>query len=126
MNGRPAIVHLDESSDGGSTRVRITLAWEDEHYSGEASGDGEEDLARLAGEATLRAVEAVTSGALHLELQSVATTAIGPARIALAHVRIRGSGDDLVGNALLGENDPALASVKAVLDAINRPLGRVI
>ena len=51
------------------------------------------------------------------------TAEIGPAQIALAHVRVGGTGKSLVGNAVLGENDATLASVKAVLNAINRPLG---
>ena len=125
MNGRPAIVRLDESSEDGSAQVRVTLEWGDDRYMGEAGGDPDpEDRPRLIGEATLRAVERVSSGGLRLELAAIATTDLGAARIALAQVRIRDTKHVLVGTALVDERDEGMATVKAVLDAINRPLGR--
>ncbi len=125
MPARPAIVRLDESAEETTSRVRVTLEWGEDRYSGEASGDlGEESRPRLIGEATLRAVERVSSGGLRLELAAIATTDLGAARIALAQVRIRDTSHVLVGTALVDEMDPGMATVKAVLDAINRPLGR--
>ena len=127
MTSRPAIVRLDESVDHGQARVILTLAWGDDVFAGEAIGSPETDhRPRLVGEATLRAVEAVTQGSVHMELMAIATTSMGPARVAMAQVKLRESGRLLVGNAVVDEDDPSLAAVKAVLDAINRPLGTVL
>ncbi len=120
-------MHLDERVDGDHARVVLTLTWGDDHYAGQADGDGDpEHRPRLVGEATLRAVEAVTGKSIHLELEAVATTSLGPIRVAMAQVRIADSGQMLVGNAVVDEDDPSLATVKAILDAINRPLGTVL
>ena len=125
MNARPAIVRLDESSDNGGAQVRVTLEWGEDRYSGEAAGDTDSEARpRLIGEATLRAVEQVSSGGLRLELEAIATTDLGAARIALPQVRIRDTEHVLVGTALVDERDEGMATVKAVLDAINRPLTR--
>jgi hypothetical protein len=131
MSERPAIIQVDEDvltgNGDGHVRVVITLSWEGEQHAGVAEGDAApESRPRIAGEATLRAVEEAAEGRLRLSLSAVATAGIGPARIALAHVRVDGLDGDFVGNAVLGSNDPTLASVKAVLDALNRPLGRLL
>ncbi len=127
MNGRPAIVRLDESVDGGDARVTVALEWGEDRYHGASEGDADPVLRpRLVGEATLRAVEAVASGELALSLEAVATTELGDTRIATAQIRIVGTDHLLVGSALLSESDPSLATVKAVLDAINRPLTKVL
>ncbi len=124
MTARPAIVRLDESPDQNVFRVRVTLEWGDDRYHGEASGELDVSARpRLIGEATLRAVEQVSSGGLKLELAAIATTDLGAARIALAQVRIRETAHVLVGTAIVDEMDSGMATVKAVLDAINRPLG---
>ncbi len=127
MSGRPAIVRLDESVDGGDARVTVALEWGEDRYHGASEGDADPVLRpRLVGEATLRAVEAVASGELALSLEAVATTELGDTRIATAQIRIVGTDHLLVGSALLSESDPSLATVKAVLDAINRPLTKVL
>lgn len=127
MTSRPAILHLDESADGDRARVVLTLIWDDEQYSGESAGNADpEQRPRLVGEATLRAIEAVAGGSIRLELEAVATAPLGPVRVAMAQVRMSGSNETLVGNAVVDEDDPSLAAVKAVLDAINRRLGAVL
>ena len=127
MNDRPAIVRIEEHAEGDETRVTIALTWKDAEYSGEASGPSAFSYRpRLIGEATLRAVEAVTDGAVHLSLSAIATTPLGDAQVAMAQVTMEGEQEPLVGSALLGHNDEATATVKAVLDAINRRLMRVL
>ena len=79
-------------------------------------------MPRLAGETTLRAVEKMLPDDVDLELLAVATADLGAAGIALAQVRL-GPDEVLVGNALLGTNDPTLAAAKAVMNALNRRLG---
>jgi hypothetical protein len=50
----------------------------------------------------------------------VATSDLGPLKIALAQVRE--DGHDLVGSAMIRGGDPFMATAKAVLDALNRKL----
>jgi hypothetical protein len=127
VNDRPAIVSIQEHEDGDEIRVKIALTWLDGEFSGEASGPAEWSYRpRLVGEATLRAVEAVTNHAVHLSLAAVATTPLGSAQVAMAQVMMEGESEPLVGTALLGHNDEAGATVKAVLDAINRRLSKVL
>jgi hypothetical protein len=110
MNNRPAIVQIDEHTTDEEATVTISLSWQDEHFFGTATGSPDQaSRARLVGEATLRAVEAVAEK-----------------RIAMAQVIMAGVPVPLVGSALLGEHDATTATVKAVLDAINRQLVQVL
>lgn len=121
MSERPVIVHVQESFDGSDARVTVTLAWEDEEYSGQAVGIAEPVARpRLVGEATLRAVEQVAHEAIVLDLSAVATQDLGSVRVALAQVDITNLDERFVGSALVREDDPSLATVRAVLDALNR------
>ena len=104
--------------------VTISLALDDNAFDGVAIGDGDH-MPRLAGEATLRAVEKMLPDDVDLELLAVATADLGAARIAFAQVRL-GPDEVLVGNALLGTNDPTLAAAKAVMNALNRRLGTLL
>jgi hypothetical protein len=121
MNERPALVRIEEQADDTDARVVITLGWHESEFLGEASGSADEaSRPRLLGEATLRAVEAL-AGRFHLALEAIATTDLGDSRVAMAQVAME-EGDTLVGSAMLRQDDPAAAPVRAVLDAINRKL----
>ncbi len=127
MNNRPAIVQIDEHTTDEETTVTISLSWRDEHFFGTASGSPDESSrARLVGEATLRAVEEVTEQAISLQLEAVATTELGETQIAMAQVLMDGVPVPLVGSALLTEHDATAATVRAVLDALNRRLEQVL
>jgi hypothetical protein len=127
MSNRPAIVQIDEHTTDAETTVTISLNWQDEHFFGSATGRPDETShARLVGEATLRAVEAVAEGRISLQLEAVATTELGETQIAMAQVMMDGVPVPLVGSALLGEHDATTATVKAVLDAINRQLVQIL
>ena len=127
MNNRPAIVQIDEHVTDEDAIVTISLNWQDEHFFGNASGSPDESArARLVGEATLRAVEAVTENRISLQLEAVATTELGETQIAMAQVLMDGVPVPLVGRALLTEHDATTATVKAVLDAINRQLVQIL
>ena len=82
--------------------------------------------ARLVGEATLRAVEEVAEPRISLQLEAVATTELGETQIAMAQVLMDGVPVPLVGSALLTEHDATAATVRAVLDALNRRLEQVL
>ena len=127
MNDRPAIVRIQGAEVDGETAVTITLAWQDEEYHGEAVGPSDPGaLPRIVGEATLRAVEQVTDGNIKLELAAIATTRLGEVQVAMAQVQMEGDDGRFVGSAILDEHDSAAATVRAVLDAINRRLERIL
>lgn len=121
MNSRPAIVSLEDSSDESGARVVVTLDWADRSTRGEASGPVAQ-RSRLAGEATLDAVTGFMEHA-RFELLAVAATDLGSESVALAQVR-DADGRVLVGSALESESDPGIAVARAVMDAINRQLGK--
>lgn len=124
---RAAIVGIQETSENGIAHVQITLTYSDAEYSGEAEGSASVSARpRIVGEATLRAVEAVTGGRLRLTLDAIATTDLGESRVAMAQVGLMGSNEPLVGSALVQTSDSATATVKAVLDALNRRMAQVL
>ncbi len=124
---RPALAMIDERVDEDSCSVEVTLEFGEEPFTGSAEGDADQGLRpRLVGEATLRAVELVVGGRVRLDLAAIGTTDLGPVRIALAQVREEGWSDYLVGSALIRQDDPASATAKAVLDAVNRRVVRAL
>ncbi len=124
---RPAIVSITEEHEGNDAVVTVTLAWQDEEYHGVAEGSATaRHRPRLVGEATLRAVEEVTDGSVHLRLDAVAATDLGEAQVAMAQVELHGDEDPFVGSAMLEGHDSSGATVKAVLDAINRRIERLL
>ncbi len=127
MPNRPAIVRIEEANENDHARVVITLVWQEDEYSGEAVGLSDPAIRpRLVGEATLRAVEGVTANRVSLRLGAIATTELGPSQVAMAQVELEGDSGSFVGSALLKNRDASAATVKAVLDAINRRLERVL
>lgn len=129
MPQRPAIVHIYETDTetADEAQVTIKLAYQDGEYVGVATGDADITARpRLVGEATLRAVEEVTENRVRLNLEAVATTSLGTSQVAMAQVKIDGDTETLVGTALLSEADRSAATVRAVLDAINRRLETVL
>jgi hypothetical protein len=127
MNDRPAIVQIDEHTSDDQATVTISLSWHDEEFFGSAHGRPDhESRARLVGEATLRAVEAVAEDRIALQLEAVATAELGRTQVAMAQVLMDGVPVPLVGSALLTEHDATTATVKAVLDAINRRLIQIL
>lgn len=120
-NERPLLATIDQHVEGDRARVTVTLGLGDEVYSGTAEGSVDpQQRSRLVGEATLRALEQVFDGELHLDLSAVGSTDLGPVRIALAQVKEASWSDYLIGSSLVREGDAATATAKAVLDALNR------
>ena len=127
VSDRPAIVRIEERADDAEARVVITLEYRDIEYAGEATGPSGIDLRpRLVGEATLRAVEHVTHGRIALNLAAIATTGLGAIQVAMAQIEVDGTHEMMVGSAVLGENDQTAATVRAVLDALNRRISKLI
>jgi len=124
VTGRPAIVSITDEITGSDARVTVTLDWEQQEWHGHAVGSSNE-RARLAGEATLDALRRLTPEAGTLELLALASTPVEGIKVALAQVRMGGI-ETLVGSAMLQDGDDGTAAVKAVLDAVNRRLERLL
>lgn len=124
MRKRPAIITIEETDLGTDASCVVTLAYDNAQFYGRSLGPSDPSgRPRIVGEATLRAVEAVTDGGIDLTLEAVALTDMGDAVVALAQVAINnGSGMTLVGSAMVDDHDLSKATVKAVLDALNRRL----
>ena len=124
---RLVLAMIDEENAGEEVRIKVVLGWQDNAFEGKATGPRSETArARLVAEATLRAVERVVEGRIGFDLTAVDTTSLGGSQIALASVQARDSFDSYVGSAKLREADPAKATARAVLAAINRCLESVI
>lgn len=127
MTERPAIIGITGSAEADGARIVVTLGFDDREYSGAATGDaGEANRSRLVGEATLRAIESITEGRLGMDLVAVATTDFEDVHITMAQVAVQGFDDRLIGSVLAREGDGDAATVRAVLDAINRSLARYL
>lgn len=124
---RPFLGTIDQRLEADRVAVAVTLGWAEEMYEGTATGPADTaQRARLVGEATLRAIEAMSAGRARYDLTAVGTSDLGPVKIALVQVREIGWSDYLIGSALIREGDPASATAKAVLDAVNRRISRVL
>ncbi len=84
---------------------------------------------RLIGEATIDAVEQTFDGVPPIALDSVAVTNVGSRRVIVAIVVSAGDGgggEHLTVGSALSSGDDGEATVRAVLDALNRRIERRI
>ena len=124
---RPFLATIDQKLVDDRVKVAVTLGWAENMYEGAADGPADPaHRARLIGEATLRSVEKIAAGRSRYDLSAVGTSDLGPVKIALVQVREVGWSDYLIGSALIREGDPASATAKAILDALNRRISRVL
>lgn len=124
---RPFLATLEQTLDGDRVRVDVTLGFAGETHVGSAEGSANSNhRARVVGEATLRAIERLSGDLAEFDLSAVATSDLGPVRIALAQVRESGWSDYLIGSSLVRDGDAATATAKAVLDAVNRRIAQTI
>ncbi|HEV2356690.1 MAG TPA: hypothetical protein VGZ23_03655 [bacterium] len=130
QNGGPApqrsrlkFVGMTVATLRSSAEVKVQLEYEGSVVEGVAAGPnaGGHRL-QLIGAATLRAVEAHL-GAQGLFLLETATVApLGARQIAMALVAWLGPEEDVLTGSSLVRDDPRDAVVRAVLDAVNRPV----
>lgn len=111
---RPVFVDLNVVDDAAT----VTLSWRGVAYLGSAGGTGQ----RAVGEATLDAVDQVTDGAVRATLVAVAATDLGDSTVAMAQAELAPDGLRLVGSAIVREGTLEVATVRAVLDAVNRTM----
>ncbi len=125
---RPALVGVREEPNGTRTTLKVTLRFDDEDRTGSATGPAVASTRlRLIGEATIDAVERTFEGTPPLALDAVNTTIVGSRRVIVAIVISAGEdgGEHLTVGSTLSSGDDAEATVKAVLDALNRRMERI-
>lgn len=124
---RPFLGTIDQRLDGDRVAIVVTLGWAEDMYEGRSEGLADTaQRARVVGEATLNAIESMTAGEAQFDLTAAGMSDLGPVKIALVQVREVGWSDYLIGSCLIREGDPAAATAKAVLDAVNRRISRVV
>jgi len=104
----------------------VTLRHEDEEHVGSATGPAVISARhRLVGEATIDAIEQTFPTMPPIALDAISITPVGQNDVVVAVVvsaSPRGAEDINVGSAVV-QTDPDDATVKAVLNALNRRLG---
>jgi hypothetical protein len=122
---RPAIMGVHEIPEGPRTTVAVTLGWHGEEYAGTATGPAAQSARlRLVGEAALRAIESLLGGDV-LALDSIGNPAIGMKTVIVAVVVATGErGEELSVGSALSSGDESETAVRAVLNAVNRRIGR--
>ena len=129
MPSRPALVGVREDPNGTRTTLKVTLRLDDEDRTGTAIGPAVASTRlRLIGEATIDAVEQTFDGVPPIALDSVAVTNVGSRRVivAIAVSAGGGGGEHLTVGSALSTGDDGEATVRAVLDALNRRIERRI
>jgi len=122
---RPAIIGVHEIPEGARTTVAVTLGWHTEEYVGTATGPAAPSARlRLVGEAALRAVEHIIVDEA-LALDAVGSPSIGMRKVMVVVVVSTGPrGEEVAVGSALSHDDDAEATVRAVLDAVNRRINR--
>jgi len=122
---RPAIMGVHEIPEGPRTTVAVTLGWHGEEYVGTGTGPAAASARlRLVGEAALRAIESLLDGDV-LALDSIGNPAIGMKTVIVAVVVATGDrGEEVSVGSALSSGDDSETAVRAVLDAVNRRIGR--
>jgi hypothetical protein len=120
---RAALTRISETPNGSRTTIEVTLRHEDAEHVGTATGPAVTSARlRLVGEATIDAIERTFPAMPPIALDAVAATHVGTRDVIVAIVVTAGArgGEDLnVGSAISSGNHDD-ATVKAVLNALNR------
>ncbi|MEN8113076.1 MAG: hypothetical protein ABFS21_01710 [Actinomycetota bacterium] len=125
---RPALVGVREEPNGTRTTLKVTLRLDDEDRTGSAVGPAVASTRlRLIGEATIDAVERTYEDVPPIALDAVSATVVGSRRVIVAITVSAGEagGEHLTVGSALSQGDDGEATVKAVLDALNRRISLV-
>lgn len=130
MRSRAIFNGLRIDRDDGGTGVEVALAVDGQEITGYAKGGTADDAVPvISAQAALHALRKIAGPALELDLVwvQVGSGPLGdhpPMAQALVQCR-KGDDDELFVGAALVRGDDAVAVVRAVLDALNRPLERL-
>lgn len=119
---RPIVEDIGEEITGSRMTMTVTLSWHDEQLIGKAQGPAAAATRlRLVADATLSALELALSDEAAFAIAAVDTPQVGGHSVAVAIVVIVAGGvERLVSGSAIIAGDAAKATVKAVLDALNR------
>lgn len=122
---RPVIIGIHEIPEGARTTMAVTLGWHGDEHAGTATGPAAPAARlRLVGEAALRAVEQIVVDEA-LALDAVGAPSIGMRKVMVVVVVSTGPrGEEVAVGSALSHGDDADATVRAVLDALNRRINR--
>ncbi|MFO7300060.1 MAG: hypothetical protein DIU67_007720 [Actinomycetes bacterium] len=119
---RPALVDVSENLEGTRAEITVTLRWQDSLLIGKTSGAAANAIRpRLVSEAAIGAIRQAVDPAVALGVSSVDIVTLGSRRMAIAQIVLVTEARErmLIGAAYVDEDD-SRASVRAVLDALNR------
>lgn len=120
---RLKFVGLSVSVIHNSAEVKVHLEDQGLIYEGIASGPHHSrSRLELVAEATLKAVEIFLRAEGMFVLEGVTTTSVGPREVVVAVVALSAHDEDTLTGASLVRDDAREAAVRAVLDAVNRPV----
>ncbi|MDQ7850543.1 MAG: hypothetical protein QN152_11920 [Armatimonadota bacterium] len=116
-------VGLTVASLRGTTEVKVHLEDRGLLYEGVASGPTAGLPLHLVATATLRAVEVFLRAAGLLILDGVRVTRVGEREVAVVVLTLAGRDGQVLSGSSVVRLDPREAVVRAVLNALNRPVG---
>ncbi|NQV06904.1 hypothetical protein HQ535_10150 [bacterium] len=122
---RPAIIGVHEIPEGTRVTVAVTLRWHGEDYVGTATGPSASSARlRLVGESALSAAEDIIVDEA-LALDAIGAPTIGMRKVINVVIISTGPrGEDVAIGSSLSSGDDNEATVRAVLDALNRRISR--
>ena len=126
LNGgiRPALTDVSENLEGTRVEVTVTLRWVDSLLVGKSTGAAANTMRpRQIAEATLEAVRQSIHLGAAVGISSMNIVTLGSREVAVAQVVLVTENSErmLIGSAYV-EDDRQRATVRAVLDALNRIL----
>jgi hypothetical protein len=125
---RARLLNSSHHDDASGTQVAVTLGLGERSIQGESRSSAGEagDLARLAGEATLHALNGSLEGRAQLRLRRVQVDPFDGMEVCLAHVTLLADDAEtsLLGVAMV-RDDMLSSAARATLDAVNRTLERL-
>ncbi len=120
---RLKFVGLTVSTIRNAAEVKVHLEDQGLIYEGIATGpDTSRNRLDLVAEATLHAVEVFLRADGLFAVEGVATCALGSSEVAVVVVTLTGREEDMLAGASVVREDRREAVVRAVLDAVNRPV----
>lgn len=123
---RLQLVEVTARNDGASPSVSVGLVMQEQRFEGLERGSGE-PWSALAASATIYALNAVVGSRGNFRLEHLQRQPLGTIEIFLAHLSfvLDGGFETLLGVSVVRE-DEATAAARAVLDAANRRVERLL
>ena len=123
LGARLKVIGLTMTTLRDSQEARVRIEHEGLTYEGSASGPaGAANGPGVVGAATLRAVETYLRSGPVFHLEAATVVSLATHQVAVALVGWAGPQEELLSGAAIVRDDPRDAVIRAVLDAVNRPV----